>query len=782
MENPVPLLYRHAPYLWAAGGYALIAGLVGLIGWFSGFRRLIDWAGTGIAIQANACVACVLAGASLILLSFDRGFCRALALAAGVTTALIGGLTLSEHASGTDLGIDTLLVSRTWGAGTLAPGRMGIPASVSFTISGTALALLAARGIGRIRRPIGTFIAASGVLICAIASLSIVGFALGADRLYSLPRFTAIAPQTATVLTAIALGLLWTIPDLEPLRTLREDSAAGVLTRRALPFVLSVPLMIALLRIRGEELGLYEENFGTALRTLVEVGILVALLWWAAGAVRRHEIHIRRNADTFYNLIHNSPFGVYVVDADFRLIEVSAGAAKVFQHVRPLLGRDFAEVLRAIWAEPFASQAIARFRHTLETGEVYRAPDTTERRNDVNAVESYDWKLERITLPDGRFGVVCYFYDLTERLALEARLRQSEERFRLALAAAPVVVFEHDRDLRYIWVNNPLDEFATALGRTDEEILGESGRELMRVKRAVLESGQGVRREVTLPVRGEPGVRIYDLVAEPIVREGSVEGVACAAIDVTDRATSARALARANAELQRFVSIASHDLKEPLRGVAHLAAFVLEDEPGISEETRSRLERIQSLCDRLTTMINGLLDYARSGGRQHAEICHLDEIVRSALDKLGELLTGAEVVVHPGLPSVAGDPVLLERAIANLVANAVKHNRADRKSIEIGARDGAVYIRDNGVGIEAKHHRRIFDLFARIPGREPTDGVGLGLALVKNIIESHSGRIWVESSPGDGSTFWVQLPRWPSSAPPTPPRMVSTRPERAPIL
>ena len=131
---------------------------------------------------------------------------------------------------------------------------------------------------------------------------------------------------------------------------------------------------------------------------------------------------------TFRHLVQNSPFGVYAVDADFRLVQVSAGAQRVFANVRPLLGRDFAEVLRVVWPEPFASEAIAHFRHTLSTGETYHAPATVERRRDIGEVEAYDWKVERVALPDGRLGVVCHFYDLSERQRYEAALQEADRR------------------------------------------------------------------------------------------------------------------------------------------------------------------------------------------------------------------------------------------------------------------------------------------------------------------------------------------------------------------
>lgn len=130
---------------------------------------------------------------------------------------------------------------------------------------------------------------------------------------------------------------------------------------------------------------------------------------------KKMEQALRAAHETFRHLVERSPFGVYVVDADFRLIQVSDGAQRVFENVRPLLGRDFVEVIRTIWPEPFASEAISRFRHTLETGEPYHARKTIEKRADIDATEAYDWKIERIMLPDGRPGAVCHFYDLSER-------------------------------------------------------------------------------------------------------------------------------------------------------------------------------------------------------------------------------------------------------------------------------------------------------------------------------------------------------------------------------
>lgn len=177
----------------------------------------------------------------------------------------------------------------------------------------------------------------------------------------------------------------------------------------------------------------------------------------------------RREDDTFYNLIKNAPFGVYLIDDKFRIAEVSSGAQKVFENVRPLIGRDFDEALRTIWPPEFADEALARFRHTLATGEPYHSADTTEQRRDIDEVESYDWQIERVRLPHGAYGVVCYFYDMTARRRAEAALRESETRFRAMADDAPVIIWVTEADGACSFLNKSWCDFT---GGAAEEALG----------------------------------------------------------------------------------------------------------------------------------------------------------------------------------------------------------------------------------------------------------------------------------------------------------------------
>ena len=152
-------------------------------------------------------------------------------------------------------------------------------------------------------------------------------------------------------------------------------------------------------------------------------------------------LRLASNAETFETLVQNSPFGIYVIDADFKVLHTSLGTLRVFSGISDLIGRDFEEVLHSIWPEPFAGELVRRFRHTLATGESYTTSKTIERRRTTDDIEAYDWRIDRITLPNGLFGVVCYYYDLTERIVLENQLKR-------ALADKDMLLREIDHRVR----------------------------------------------------------------------------------------------------------------------------------------------------------------------------------------------------------------------------------------------------------------------------------------------------------------------------------------------
>lgn len=157
--------------------------------------------------------------------------------------------------------------------------------------------------------------------------------------------------------------------------------------------------------------------------------------------------------ESFNALIDQAPFGILVVDAQLRIRRVSHAVLPAFTNVQPLIGRHVADALRTVWTEPFASEAVAVFQRTLDTGEPYASPGVTEQRKDLGSAESYEWQTRRIPLPDGGHGVACYFLDTTTVQQAHSAVRESEERFREFTSATSDVVYRMSPDwseLRYL--------------------------------------------------------------------------------------------------------------------------------------------------------------------------------------------------------------------------------------------------------------------------------------------------------------------------------------------
>lgn len=144
---------------------------------------------------------------------------------------------------------------------------------------------------------------------------------------------------------------------------------------------------------------------------------------------KQEEEKVRLGAELLNFLIDRSPTGFYIVDADFRISHMNADSqARAFRNVNPAIGRSFDEAMRVLWSEPLASEIIGIFRHTLATGEPYFSPGLISERADTAAIETYDWQLQRITMPDGRYAVVCYYYDTTQLREAEQGLREADRR------------------------------------------------------------------------------------------------------------------------------------------------------------------------------------------------------------------------------------------------------------------------------------------------------------------------------------------------------------------
>ncbi len=220
-----------------------------------------------------------------------------------------------------------------------------------------------------------------------------------------------------------------------------------------------------------------------------------------------------------------------------------------------------------------------------------------------------------------------------------------------------------------------------------------------------------------------------------------------------------------NRELDQFAYIASHDLREPLRTIKSFVELFMEDYgPQLDAEGREHLNFVQRAATRMSVLIDSLLLYGRIGRGESPTRVDLAVTAREALENLTYLVdqSGAEVVVT-GLPCLIGYPVALRQLLQNLLANALKfHPPGVPPRVEVFGKRNAntVYfsVRDHGIGMSPDGQSKIFELFTRLNGHESHEGQGIGLAFCQKIVQLHQGTIRVDSQPGVGSTFTVQLP------------------------
>lgn len=246
--------------------------------------------------------------------------------------------------------------------------------------------------------------------------------------------------------------------------------------------------------------------------------------------------------------------------------------------------------------------------------------------------------------------------------------------------------------------------------------------------------------------------------------DDEIESLRKALDEETSRSLEAqRRVDRANADFEEFVSTAAHNLREPLRDVASFSQLLAEAYGGrLDSDADAYLTRIREGAARMQSLLADVVGYWAAGaGARLSSRTDMDAVLRQALlCAEQQIAERSAVITHDPLPAVCGDFEMLAKVLHHLIRNAIEYCDTPAPRVHISSKrvdlDWVFSVRDNGPGIEPAFQGRIFEVFKRLHGKEHP-GNGLGLAFCKKAVEAHGGRIWVESTPGAGSTFYFAL-------------------------
>jgi PAS domain S-box-containing protein len=477
------------------------------------------------------------------------------------------------------------------------------------------------------------------------------------------------------------------------------------------------------------------------------------------------DISARKRAEArFRAAVESAPNGMVMIDRGGKIILVNREIERLFGYAREeLLGQLIERLVPARFREHHPAFRTDFFAHP-QTRSMGAGRDLFGVRKD--GVEfPVEIGLNPIETDEGLF-VLASVVDISAR-------KQAEARFRAAVESAPNGMVMVDRGGKIILVNREIERLFLY---SREELLGQPIERLVPQRFRGRHPGyrtdffthpqartMGAGRDL-FGVRKDGVEFAVEIGLNPIETEEGLF-VLASVVDISARKRAEEELRRSNAELERFAYVASHDLQEPLRMVGNYVQLLGKRYKGKLDSDAD--EFIGFALDgavRMQRLIEDLLAYSRVSSRG-AEFTPTDAgaVLDHALANLKLAIEDAEAIVtHDALPVVPADQSQLEHVFLNLIGNALKFRGPQRPEVHVSAeqRDGAwqFSVRDNGIGIESQYFDRIFVIFQRLHGREQYPGTGIGLAITKRIVERHGGRIWLESEPGKGSTFFFTLP------------------------
>lgn len=768
-----------------AGTGAAITGVLVLLGWHTHTELFIRLLSGLPPMKYNAAVGFLVSGIGLGAVAYRR---HRLVLFAGTLVGLLGALTLVEFLAGISLQIDTLIVAPYVSEETITPGRMAPPSAITFLLTGVGLVLVGLPS--RVRhRPF--VLALFGFISAALGVVALFGYMMRIEPAYGWGEFSQMALHAAIGAVVLGAGLTsvaW-----------RDDVTERQMLPRWLPLLAGVAGITATLVLnRALSATMHTElNTGSPLPAvtfvvgLLMTSLLILALWsWEMARRRAREAEsahaqlateieerqemeaaLRESEAHYRELFESVPVGLYKTTPVGNMLEANRALVDIlgYPDKDTLLGTRAADMYvdasdREQWRTKLHKDGIARdaeFQVYQHDGTPIWVRHTARRIEDETGVY-FEGAVE----------------DITERRRIEQELARSEELFRSVVENSSdiITIVEADGTIQF---ESPSVE--RILGYAPDERVGENAFSFVHPNDIpiITEAFSNVLQEpgtvlsVEYRVRHKDGSwRHMSSTGANLLDNPTVKGIVATSRDLTDRVNAeqelqqtAEDLRRSNQELEQFAYVASHDLQEPLRMVSSYVQLLARRYEGqLDDDADDFIAYAVDGATRMQRLINDLLAYSRVGTRGD-ELTPTDcnDVVAGAVDDLRHAITDQDAeVTWDRLPAVMADERQLRQVFQNLISNAIKfHGDAPPRvhiAAEKSADDGWQFsVEDNGIGIDPAYGDRIFVIFQRLHGAHAYEGTGIGLAICKKIIQRHGGRIWFDSTEGEGTTFYFTL-------------------------
>jgi PAS domain S-box-containing protein len=508
-------------------------------------------------------------------------------------------------------------------------------------------------------------------------------------------------------------------------------------------------------------------------------GILVTAAIRDISVRKAAETHLAQMEGRYRGLLEAAPDAMVVVNQGGEIVLLNVQAEKQFGYRRDeLVGQKVKNIIPEGFAERLIADGIRTPAEALAQ-QIGMGIELQGRRKDGS-----DFPIEIMLSPlESAEGILitAAIRDITRRKQAEEAERQGEKLSLMVQGVKDYAILMLDPEGR---ITSWSDAAERIKGYRAEEIIGEysskfytpeaiaQGKPSQHLKVA---AEQGRSEDEGQRVRKDGSIFWASVVITALRdKTGRLCGFAKVTRDITERKKSEEALAetigelkRSNDELQHFAYVASHDLQEPLRMVASYTQLLAQRYKGrLDTDADEFIAYAVGGCNRMQDLIQDLLTYSRAGtsgnGKALLKVSS-ENVLKEALANLqGTIEVSGAVVTHDSLPTLTTDDTQLVQVFQNLVGNAIKYRGAEVPHVHVsatknGGNEWIFSVRDNGLGIDPQYFDRIFVLFQRLHGREEFKGTGIGLAICKKIVERQGGRIWVESQPEKGSTFFFAL-------------------------